>query len=135
REGEQAGTKVPAVRRSGNAAASACQTRSDAISVDSKYAATGAGRRALKIVPAGQMIFSGRNQPSVAGAAGSGMALNTGRTPETTPLQVQFIGPGACRALPAKSQGAPATRIWTRTRTGDGPFARATPTGETERRR
>lgn len=59
------------------------------------------------------MIFSGRNQPSVAGAAGSVMALNTVRTPETRPLQVQLIGPGTCRWLPVKSQVTPVTEMCT----------------------
>src|SRR5215470_9877642 len=72
----------------------------------------------------GQMIFNGRNQPSVAGSAGSVMALNTVRTPETKPLQVQLIGPGTCGWLPVKSQTTRVSEICTRTWTGNGPLPR-----------
>lgn len=50
------------------------------------------------------------------------IALNTVRTPDTRPLQVQLIGPGTCGWLPVKSHTTPLAEISTRTRTGNGPL-------------
>src|SRR5258708_34820993 len=72
----------------------------------------------------GQVLVRGRNQPSVAGSAGSGMALKTVRTPETRPDHVQLIGPGTCALLPVKSQVTPFSVISTLTLTGHGPLPR-----------
>src|SRR5258706_12620197 len=75
------------------------------------------------------MIVSGRNQPSVAGSAGSVMALKTVRTPETRPDQVQLIGAGAWAWLPVKSHVTPLLVISTRTLTGNGPLPRPSASG------
>lgn len=74
------------------------------------------------IVPAVQMISSGRNQPLIADSAGSVTALNTVRTPETRPLQVQLIGPGTWGWLPVKSHTIRSAEISIRTRTANGPL-------------
>ena len=104
------------------AGASAFHTRSVAASVASKYSATGAGRSAVKIVPGGQITSNERNHASEPGSFGSVIALNTVRTPETSPLRVQFTGPGTCGWVPVKSATTRSPSISTRTRIGNGPL-------------
>src|SRR5918996_1144929 len=57
-------------------------SRSGTYSIVSQYVETGAGRSAEKIVREGQITFSGRKQPSLAGIEGLVIAFKIVRAPE-----------------------------------------------------
>src|ERR671918_1882168 len=84
--------KCPADSRSGTIGASAFQTRSVTYSIVSQYVETGAGRSAEKIVREGQITFSGRKQPSLAGIEGLVIAFKIVRAPEWSAVSVQLTG-------------------------------------------
>src|SRR5918995_1049233 len=93
----------PAATLSGKAAASARKIRSTTVGKVRLQLPTGAGGVALKIFPAGMIIFKGRKQPSSIGENGLTNDLNATRAAATAPDSPALIEPGTWPLISEKS--------------------------------